>query len=153
MTETDLRRWLKRILKQYPIIVQPIESHAHSGIPDIFYRTSMVSGWIESKIAEVTKDGTIYVPFRPGQINWLYSHKRLGGKTFLFLVIENRDNGHDLHIIEGYNILYAYIDLCTLKQETELIVHNIDGKHSAAYNQEVADEILSVLSHITQWPN
>lgn len=88
MTETDLRRWLIKKLKNEEVMLQPIESGAiNIGILDIYFCTKKSGGWIELKIGHVTKRNELKLRWEPGQLNWIKRHAELNGKTFLLIGI------------------------------------------------------------------
>ena len=89
MTESSIRQWLIKLLKPYPIKLQPIESGSTGlGIPDLYFRATKQSGWIEFKIGKVNKNGEIKLRWEPGQLNWIKEHAELNGRTFLFVGVE-----------------------------------------------------------------
>lgn len=90
MLERDIRHWFINIMKGYPIKIQPIESHGTGRIPDLFFRTSFIDGWIELKCIDRLSD-TITIPWRPGQYPWIRDYVKLGGLAFLFVGFMNFD--------------------------------------------------------------
>lgn len=104
MTESQLYAKLKTGLSSYKIKMTRIETGGMElGVPDIAYRTINQDGWIEMKIIPQYSRGQIKVPFRPGQMGWIRSYRRLRGAIFLFLVIEN-----DLCILSRHDIREVY---------------------------------------------
>ncbi len=103
MTEALIRRWLIKLLKPYPIKLQPIESGGTGlGIPDLYFRTERRGGWIELKVGKINAEGKMKLRWEPGQLNWIKEHAELNGKTFLFIGVEP-----DLIQIMRLSVLYV----------------------------------------------
>jgi len=92
MLETIMAKMLKKKLLPLGINVYKIETgYTQIGIPDLYIRTFNKDIWIELKeIKYWPKRNTtnIAIPFRPGQLNWIHSHKQLGGKVYLCATYE-----------------------------------------------------------------
>ncbi len=90
MTETQGRQWLMKLLKNEPIKLQPIESHATcSGISDLWFTMQGSEGWIELKQLsnkELEKD-FIEIPWRPNQLQWMCSNLSHGSHIYLFVFV------------------------------------------------------------------
>ena len=100
MIETKMRQIIKKHFGKR-MLIQPIESHATNGIPDIFFHDEE-SGWAELK----QLDG-LMVPFRPGQYAWIKRFVSLGGLALL--ICTTRDGVWI--VFQGENILQDYRDL------------------------------------------
>lgn len=127
MTETEGRQWLKKLCKDRAIILQPIESSRTAiGIPDIYFRTPIVDGWIELKQTEMkmTSSYSYKIPFRPQQFEWLHKYSAFGGNAILCLFMQTEDS-HLVFFIKRHNIHHEY----TMKELTELsfLWRNIDN--------------------------
>ena len=92
---------MRKIIKEHfgkRILIQPIESHTTTGIPDIFF-FDQEPGWAELKEWNGGK-----VPFGPGQFAWLTNYWKRGGLALL--IITTRD---DLWIVfQNNNIQRSY---------------------------------------------
>lgn len=85
MLETDLYQWTIRKLRGATVKLQAIESGSTGlGIPDWFYRTLTIDGWIEAKCLKDVKE-IVKIPFRPGQFSWLMNYTKLHGNALLFV--------------------------------------------------------------------
>ncbi len=76
MREGRMRKVIKKHFGKR-ILIQPIESHATTGIPDIFF-FDQEPGWAELKEWNGEK-----VPFGPGQFAWLTNYWKRGGLALL----------------------------------------------------------------------
>ena len=86
MSEARLWRCLRDGLRPLRVDMQRHEDKLAVGIPDVSYGARGVQGWIELKqVARWRRDGTIVVPWRPGQREWLNQRGRMGGRCWLLL--------------------------------------------------------------------
>jgi hypothetical protein len=111
MIEADIRRWLKALYANDPTtIVQPIESHATLGVPDVFLCTRDADAWIELKIAPYTplQRGYVQPRWRPKQLEWLHKYDKAGGVALLFVGYEIDDGTQVLTAFQGSNIRREY---------------------------------------------
>lgn len=94
MLETPMFKEFRNKLKTMPIVVEKIESGSTTiGLPDIHCRTAYHDLWIESKeLKRWPKNPqiTLKPDWRPGQLNWINSYKKLGGKVFLMITYHNQ---------------------------------------------------------------
>jgi len=84
--ETEMRQKItKRILQEHPqTLIVPIESHGtRIGVPDLFIKSPFSEGWMELKQFTLNKQGTISIPFRPGQLAWIHNYLSLHGNMTL----------------------------------------------------------------------
>lgn len=88
MTEKIMYRHL---VESFPgIVFKNIETSATEiGIPDVYYFTTTqvyaVNGWLELKIGKQRMDGSIVIPYRPGQRTFLIEHIKCNPKTFVLI--------------------------------------------------------------------
>ena len=106
-----MRQWLIKVMRDKPILLQPIESGGTGiGIPDIFFRTRVNEGWIELKIAKIIKGSfRIKIDWRMGQLNWISRYVSLRGKVLLMIGIEIT-NEFILMDMSGIRAVYADLD-------------------------------------------
>jgi hypothetical protein len=64
-----------------------VENRAHDGVPDI----CTTLGWIELKLASVSKRGSLRVDLRPAQRIWMRRWSTFGGRAFVITVCEHPD--------------------------------------------------------------
>ena len=83
---------LKKFAKEQKYFhLHRIESgNTFAGIPDIYYTLDERCGWIELKQTEKKPDGSIVIPYRPGQQNWLNYHISLQTYAFVLLYFEKK---------------------------------------------------------------
>ena len=91
MTEAKLyAQKLRPLRSAFPVTTYRLEPGATTrSIPDVYYITPEVTGWIELKILKQRRDGSFYIPYRPGQIGWLKHHIRSNNKTFCLAWYDN----------------------------------------------------------------
>ena len=85
---TEARFWSQlrtKILQVRPTaVLMRVESGSTaSGIPDVNYLVDGYEGWIELKVAKVTRNGPVVTNLRPAQANWLYRRQANGGRAWL----------------------------------------------------------------------
>lgn len=90
--ESELWRWLRdELTVSYKSIdLQRVESGSTSeGIPDVNYCLQGVEGWIELKVAKLTKRPPyiITIGLRPAQAFWLARRRRAGGRAWVLAAI------------------------------------------------------------------
>lgn len=81
-----------------------------SGIPDIYYIFCGRCGWIELKQTEKKSDGSIIIPYRPGQQNWLHEH--ISAQTYALVL---------LHCEEKYYLIHKNFKKKIFSDEKELL--------------------------------
>lgn len=102
-------KWLSRTLRdkcseQGLLTFWSFEFAGGQGIPDLYCVAKDRSGWqalpmwIELKVVNSERQK---IPFRPGQVQWITSHRSAGGRL-LVVVFNNQDQ--DLWIIPDRNI-------------------------------------------------
>lgn len=94
MLEKLMFKQFKNKLKTMPIVVERIESgQTKIGIPDIHCRTAYHDVWIESKEIKrwpMNPQITLKPDWRPGQLNWIRAHTKLGGKVLVMITYKNK---------------------------------------------------------------
>ena len=111
MNEAEGRQWLFKLLKNEPIILQRIESESTGiGIPDIFFRTPFLDGWIELKQVkgDYTKKQIVTIPWRKGQFEWMRRYIGMGGHGLLFVFFETTPGYKTLAVFEKDNVRKTY---------------------------------------------
>ena len=96
MLEKEMRKILNEMFKyDEDIVLNFIESHGtKNGIPDLHVRSLRADIWIELKQITTTEkiygETILFVPWRPGQLNWFRDHvNKLGGYGLLLLSVNN----------------------------------------------------------------
>jgi len=127
MTETEGRQWLKRKLYRFDIVLQPIESGGTGvGIPDLFMQANK-SLWIELKIGHYVAQG-VRVVFRPGQLQWIQNHVRLGGEARM-LMFTPHEEGKDFAwwVFKGQDVKPFYFMHELADKGVGYLTGNVDG--------------------------
>ena len=93
MLETLMSRAFKHKLKAMPINIDNIESGGTGvGKPDLYCRTGYHDIWIELKELKrwpMNPQITLKPDWRPGQLNWIRKHQKLGGKVLVMITYKN----------------------------------------------------------------
>ena len=119
MLEKEMRKILNEMFKyDEDIVLNFIESHGtKNGIPDLHVRSLRADIWIELKQITTTEkiygETILFVPWRPGQLNWFRDHvNKLGGYGLLLLSVNNNwylldklFNGYSLDQLRLRNII------------------------------------------------
>ena len=83
--EKRLYGWLRRRFDHPKLDMQRVETFAGSGVPDVNFCHGCCEGWMELKVATVSKndDGELRLKFkwRPAQLAWGFHRERCGGYT------------------------------------------------------------------------
>lgn len=108
------KAWVKRdgfLHVDEPIKFHRIESHSTElGIPDIYFETRTITGWIEQKyIVWPKKWDTIIQPgWQPGQLNWITKHNDFTNRKYSRAVLAVLDNFGMIRIFTGEGICHEY---------------------------------------------
>lgn len=84
MTESKMYEALVRIKDNLPVTFHRIEpGNVTKSIPDVYYYTPNITGWIELKIIKYKPTKRMFeIPYRPGQIGFLQKHFRTNKHTY-----------------------------------------------------------------------
>lgn len=90
MTETEGRRWLKKLMKGCPILLKPIETSTEPGVFDIWFGLKLydemgISGWIELKQLDMIDGAMVRPKWRPRQLEFASDVVSVGVSAYLFL--------------------------------------------------------------------
>jgi hypothetical protein len=91
--------------------VQPIESHATLGVPDVFLCSAGIDAWIELKVVldSSVLRGRVTPHFRPKQLEWLHDYAGAGGVALLLVFYEMEEDGcRIVNAFQGSNIRREY---------------------------------------------
>jgi len=112
---------LRQTFKKHIIEFENIEPSYKPGLADAYYSTEKgVDGWIELKriMASAYNNGTIEIPYRPGQYAWLKRHADRGCNVFLFVIICNGPYKGTVFVFDKANIRLEYSKLDFVNRAT-----------------------------------
>jgi len=125
--ERTLWQWLDQTIGNN-WMANRVENEAGVDIPDVYFTTRDLSGWLELKVLGnwATKDTT---PFRvanwtPGQRNWMQGHRTFGGNSWLVVHVRSTD---ELVILSNRVALDAVDKWSTVRTRTSPYVFKRRG--------------------------
>lgn len=126
--EAAFSKSLRTALELSGAMVQSVESGSTAlGIPDIYFRTLKIDGWIELKNLVYPIRGHLDVPFRPGQYAWLKRHWEMGGTSVLAI-----SGVEGIWFYKGDRIQKTY----TVPFTPDLSLNRLDGKRIVEWLEE-----------------
>lgn len=140
--EAVFRRWLVRCPNDW--FMQVVESNTASGIPDVFFGTRGISGWMELKAIETRNKAKMRVVQR----NWFKKYIEKGGGVGL-LLIKRLSTPIQVDVYDVSDLLKCPIEDCCLNGSD--IIFPVKMKPNGSYrmsNQEGLKALLDIIYEI-----
>jgi len=131
MSETISARNMISAVKKYDssIFLQRIESGSTSlGIPDVYFATPTIGGWIENKEIERLPKllyAPVKVPFQVGQLAWIKRHLKYNDNVYLSMYVRSEVS---YFFVKGANIKEVYENVEHFREHCIAILPRLNVK-------------------------